>query len=433
MIREYLTALPLFSRNARLFLVAAGLSGFSYSGVYFLLANLYVARLGFDAEFIGLFMATGALSFSMCSVPAGLAGRRWGCRSALTAGYLVLAVGMVLLSLAPLIEPSVRARWLLGSCVVRELGNSFFVVNANPFLMEATTPVERGHVFSARGAVVPLAGFVGNLLGGALPAWFGAWSGRESEDPILYLVPLLVSGVVLLPGWAALLLSRDAPAPVGADPAAVVSRPAMGPAVPAGLPPPPLAAPSESPAVTIAVMCCVGFLYIGAMAATMGYFNLYMDGELGVPTARIGAIMATGQLLAVPVALTMAALVQRLGYGNTFLLSAAAVVLCALPLILSDSWWLAGAGAVGMTVVAAVAFPAITVYQQELVEPDWRPLMSGAYMMATALGWSAVAGGGGYVIEAHGYRALFLIGALLTTAGTALFGIYSLRRARRLA
>ena len=95
-------------------------------------------------------------------------------------------------------------------------------------------------------------------------------------------------------------------------------------------------------------------------------------------------------------------------------------------------WWAAGAGAIGITVMSAIAFPAITVYQQELVEPDWRPIMSGAYLMSIALGWTVMASVGGYLIKAEGYRFLFLLGAGLSAAGVAVFTLYAVRRARRL-
>ena len=46
MIQGYLAAWPQFSRNSRLFLLSATIAGFSYSGIYFLLANLFLVRLG---------------------------------------------------------------------------------------------------------------------------------------------------------------------------------------------------------------------------------------------------------------------------------------------------------------------------------------------------------------------------------------------------
>ncbi|HJP29278.1 MAG: MFS transporter [Candidatus Latescibacteria bacterium] len=430
MIQGYRTAWPLFSRDARLFLLSATLAGFSYSGIYFLLANLFLVRLDYDEQFIGVFVATGALSFALSSLPAGVVGRRWGSRRAMTAGYAVLACGLALVSLAPLMQEPWRARWLIATCALRELGNAFYMVNANPFLMEATAQRERGHVFSSRGAVVPLAGFVGTLLGGVLPARVAGWTGRSTEDPMTYLLPLLLGGVLLLPGLLALLSTRG---PEAEDPSPrAAPADSLDPCEVAETPRPPRPQVTEGPIAAILIMSLVGSLYICAMAASMSFFNLYMDRDLAVSTSRIGTIIACGQLLAVPVALTMAALARRIGYAATFGFAAAGVALCALPMGLLPLWWAAGAGAIGITVMAGLAFPAITVYQQELVEPDWRPIMSGAYMMALALSWTVMASAGGYLIKAEGYRFLFLLGAGLTTVGVVVFTLYAVRRARLL-
>ena len=316
MIRGYRAAWPQFSRNARLFLLSATLAGFSYSGVYFLLANLFLVRLGYDEQFIGIFVATGALSFALSSLPAGVLGRRWGSRRAMTAGYAILACGLALVSLAPLFAEPWRARWLIATCALRELGNAFYMVNANPFLMEATSQQERGHVFSSRGAVVPLAGFLGSIMGGVMPARIAGWTDRSTDDPMTYLLPLLFGGVMLLPGLIALMSAR----PPALDPPSVAD--AVDPVARRPVPqkPPRSLRPqaTERPVVTILVIALVGSLYICATAGSMSFFNLYMDRGLGVPTARIGIIIACGQLLAAPVALTMAGLARRIGYGAAF-------------------------------------------------------------------------------------------------------------------
>ncbi|MFP6591964.1 MAG: MFS transporter [Candidatus Latescibacterota bacterium] len=427
MIQGYLAAWPQFSRNSRLFLLSATIAGFSYSGIYFLLANLFLVRLGYDEQFIGVFVATGALSFAMSSLPAGVVGRRWGCRRAMTVGYAFLACGLALVSLAPLFAEPWRARWLIATCALRELGNAFYLVNANPFLMESTSQRERGHVFSSRGAVVPLAGFFGTLIGGVLPARIAGWTGRSTEDPMTYLLPMLIGGLLLLPGLLALLSTRTE-----TESSATAEPPAPGREPTTSLRPlrPQV---TEGPIAAILIMTLVGALYICAMAASMSFFNLYMDRDLGVSTSRIGTIIACGQLLAVPVALTMAGLARRIGYAAAFGCSAAGVALCTLPMGLLPVWWAAGAGAIGITVMSAIAFPAITVYQQELVEPDWRPIMSGAYLMSIALGWTVMASVGGYLIKAEGYRFLFLLGSGLSAAGVVIFTLYAVRRARRLA
>jgi len=75
MIRDYWRAFPLFSRDSWLILVASGLGGFSYQGIYFLVANLFLLRLDYGPVFIGLFVSAGALSFAVFSLVAGPAKR----------------------------------------------------------------------------------------------------------------------------------------------------------------------------------------------------------------------------------------------------------------------------------------------------------------------------------------------------------------------
>ena len=57
MIADYLAMLRRFERNVRLYLVAGGVLGFTTAGgVFAVLMNLYVLRLGFDIQFVGLFV-----------------------------------------------------------------------------------------------------------------------------------------------------------------------------------------------------------------------------------------------------------------------------------------------------------------------------------------------------------------------------------------
>lgn len=78
---SYLNTLRLFSREARLYLVTAGLIGFTiFGGIYTTLLNLYLLRLGYGPEFIGLVNAVGLFGLAIFSLPAGMLGDRWGVR-----------------------------------------------------------------------------------------------------------------------------------------------------------------------------------------------------------------------------------------------------------------------------------------------------------------------------------------------------------------
>jgi hypothetical protein len=77
MVTAYLERLRLFSRDARLYLISAALIGFTLWGVYAGFLNLYLIRLGYGPEFIGMINALGMLSATVFSLPAGTLGGRW--------------------------------------------------------------------------------------------------------------------------------------------------------------------------------------------------------------------------------------------------------------------------------------------------------------------------------------------------------------------
>jgi hypothetical protein len=73
-VSAYLRMLRLFSRDMRLFLAAEVLLGFTWNGVRVVLLNLYVLRLGYGPEFVGLLSAMSSMAFALSCPPAGTMG-----------------------------------------------------------------------------------------------------------------------------------------------------------------------------------------------------------------------------------------------------------------------------------------------------------------------------------------------------------------------
>ena len=101
MIAEYWVAIRIFNRDTRLFLVAGAIHAMAVVGIYGVLLNLYLVRMGYGIEFIGLINAAGLLSFAMSSVPAGYVAQRWGIRRTMIAS---LGIGVVAMGLMPLAD-----------------------------------------------------------------------------------------------------------------------------------------------------------------------------------------------------------------------------------------------------------------------------------------------------------------------------------------
>jgi len=401
-LRTYLQAMGKLNRDVRLFLVSAVAGGVCYMGLYFLLINLYLLRLGYDLEFIGLFVATGAFSFALSSLPASMVGRRWGSRRPMIFGMTILALGLAMLALSALVPTPWRSVWLIFFCALREFGNSFYLVNANPYLMQASSPTERDYAFSLRGTLTPLAAFVGTLAGGWLPQLSAYFSTRPIDDPLNYMAPLLLSALLLLPGVVALSKTREVE---DSEPhTAQRERGAM-------------------PVKALATIALISLLFIVTASAGQSFYNVYMDTVLHAPTQLIGAIASCGQLLSVVLMLAAPALMKRWGHGRSFVLMALGMALSLLPMALVPHWSAAGLGIIGIVTLMAFSSTALTIFHQELVPVAWRPVMSGASLMAMGIGWGIVSSGGGYFVAAWGWPPFFLLAASVTALGAVLFGL----------
>jgi MFS family permease len=110
MIKDYISRLRMFSRDVRLLLVTSALLGFAvWGGIYAVLLNLYLLRLGYGPRFIGLVNSTGMLTVGVFALPVGVISARVGVRRMLIASAVLSGIGFVALPFAEL-APEVSAR-----------------------------------------------------------------------------------------------------------------------------------------------------------------------------------------------------------------------------------------------------------------------------------------------------------------------------------
>ena len=400
--------LRLFSRDFRLFLVAAALMGLAWDGFRAVLFNLYLLRLGFGPEFIGLINAAGALAFALLCPPAGAASTRWGSRRMLIAGAALMTAGFALLPLAALMPAMWQAGWLMAASLLSYVGFALFLVNGLHFMMSTTGPKERNHAFSIHSALVPLAAMAGSLAAGVLPETLSSLLGVPLDEAGPYGFPLWVAALLLVPGLLALLATRPIDEPAHPTPAS--HTPSTG--------------TSPAPYVIILIIAVSTGLRFGGRATQMTFFNVYMDDGLGVSTALIGAVISLSQLMAVLAALAVPFLVARWGNGRTVFWGTLGMAVCSLPLALIPHWTAASAGFASSAALFSATVGPIRVFSQELVSKRWRTAMASAFMMGAGLAYSGVSLLGGFVIVGSGYRVLFLLAATLSAAGALLFWAY---------
>ena len=296
---QYLRTIRHFNRDIRLYLFASGLVGFClFSGIYSLLFNLYLLRLGYGPAFVGQVNAVGGLAFALSSLPSSFLGSRWGNRRTMILGLGLATVGHALLSQAEFVPNIHRQSFILSMNSLGLLGISLYIVNGYPYLMRVSSAAQRHHVFSLQAALFPLAGFAGSLVGGFLPGGFAGpltTFPRPSRPLSAYIAPAppcyLPPGVFALVATGRETREHHEDTPTDAAPL---------------------------PLKLILVISFIAFLYTASEGAVRTFLNVYLDDALNASTALIGTLAASGQLLAIPAALMMPFLVQRFGRTRTF-------------------------------------------------------------------------------------------------------------------
>jgi MFS family permease len=394
-----LASLAMFGRlprDFRLYLFAFSSLSFGYFGILGVLFNLYLLRLGYGPEFIGLLIGGGQLVWGAAALPAGAIGARLGNRNALILGTAGFGCAIVLLLLTEALPPAFQNAWLMACWMLNWVCAAIFIVNGTPYVMSITDLEQRPHAFALQQAAIALFGFAGALIAGVLPGLLAGPLGVTLDAPAAYRTALWLTPLAY--GMSTLFLLQTRPMP----PAAHQTHAEHASALPGFV----------IVFVTVLVLCQT--FGEGVMRA---FFNVFLDANLGVPTARIGLIMGVAQLLSVGTALWAPVAMARWGAGRTVAWvggfgGAAALALMAL----TSHWLLAGLAFTGVMCTVSIAATARSVFSQEAIAPQWRTAMSAAYTVGMAMGWAGAAALGGYIIAGWGYAALFALGAAAATA-----------------
>ena len=423
MLGRILSLYRAFNPQARLFFaVIVGLT-FVADGLVSVLLNLYLLRLGYGTEFIGLVNAVGLLTFGLASLPAGILGSRLSPTALMKFGAILCLVGGILLPMAEWLPPGWRELGLVLPPALMFGGFAFVFVNGAPFLINVVDVAYKHQAFALKAAHWSLAGFAGSLVGGLLPGAVAGMYGWTLGDPEPYRITFALATVVLALSAALALRIRPlprkaAPAPSDEDP--VAEGAGKGWAAPI--------------LMLIVIMTVIRLFQVAGSATAMVYFNVYMDQQLAVSTALIGAMAAIGRLTGVPSALLTPWLVQR--WGNMRVVIGASIVatLCLIPMALVEHWLAASFGYIGAISMMSARYTAFIVYILDLVPRSWQALMAGTGEAAAGMSFAMMALGGGFILSAFAFRDLFLLGAFLTLIGTALFWLYVLvsKRKRKL-
>lgn len=391
-----------FNRNTFIFLIICALDAFGYFGIQGVLFNLYLLRLGFNSQFIGLLIASGQLTWAITALPASTVGRRYGLRAALIMGGALSAFGMGLLLLVEMLPKPVWTPWLFGSWAVLWIGAALYSVNSPPYLMHVNTDKTRNHAFAAQGIILAFMGFAGSLVAGFLPGLFVRWFGVSIDQPAPYRYALWAAPISYL--LCALLWTA-------AQPVQVVKTPQAKSA-------------TSRPFRLFSFFVLLVFLQTASEGALLTFFNVYLDTYLDVPTTRIGTILGVGQLLSIVGVLTVPYLLLRTGVPTILTWTMLGIGVVMLTFARLPDWLPATICFISIATMSAMNGTVRTVFSQEIVQAPWRATTSALLTIGLAAGWASIAALGGYLIAEAGFSMLFSISAGLAFASVLLLWGY---------
>ncbi|HEU5375985.1 MAG TPA: MFS transporter [Ktedonobacteraceae bacterium] len=424
---EYFQQYRLFQRNARLYLLSNALSGMT-AGIFLVLYNLYLTSLGYHEDFVGATLFVGTLGAGLAIFPAGLIIDRWS-------GKWVLIVSSALIGLGGLGTILFRQPGPLLFCAfVTGVAAAFTLVINAPFLTRNSEPEERPHLFSLNLALVQITTVLGEVLGGALPAWFlhsrlwtvslpGSltWLLAAQAEPRSYQLALLCSGLLSLPSFVPLfLMGNDRPeaVPARAAPAKqmLLWRSWLSTAW-ERLQPASLSAFALTPFFALVLVQILTGLGAGLL---IPYFNLFFVRHLNASPALFGLLDGTANGLTALTTLFAPWLAWRLGRVNSIVLTR----LCSLPLMLAI-------GFAPTLPLAASLYPlregvmdmsqgVLQVFSMEAVPEHHRGVANSAYQAVYQVAWAVTSSLGGLVIVHAGYGPLFVSTALCYLAAAVL-------------
>lgn len=403
--------------EARRFLwVSAGVE-YQYLGIYLIAVNLYLLRMGYGPEFIGVVTGSGIASYSFTAFISGYLFRRSSVAGLIVNGVFLIIVGLIGIAYTDLMPAGARIPWVLAANAVAWMGGGFFGVGRLPYLAALAPRQTRVVLFSIERLMGIGLAFAGGLAVTVVPGLTAGLLGTTLDDPAPYRVAILLAPAGLIPALVLFARAARKAPPVGEP----IRDPRVAPRrrfVPA------------SPRTMILILSVYTVLFNFAGTPPLYFFNVYLDEGLAVSPALIAFVMGVARLGSLPATFLLPVLTRVMSLGVLLVVIALGLAVALVPLALVPNPLVAALSFLTCSLLLAVFEPVFDLYRMEVVPTSMQTRMAGTTQTATYGAQSAAGFAGGYIAVAMGYPVLFFGGTLLAFAAAMILGP-ALRRDRR--
>jgi MFS family permease len=401
-LSSYLSHVSQFTPNAKKFLAYEFFLSLN-AGIYGVIFNLYVLKLGYREDFLGLLLAIMFVTTGLFAIPAAMLCDHIGKKKTLLLSSLLLAGALAVL------YTITSSSMLMAMSVIYGVASAFSVVAASPFLAENSTRDERMHLFSMNSVLYNFASIVGNLGGGVLPGILILTIGLDAVSVLPYRYTLYLSFVAVLLTLLPILAIKEK-APVRVDRMErlkLVVRVAM----------------SRNVKRLVLVNCLIG---IGA-GMIVPFFNVYFHKVLSASPDQIGIIFSAGQVCMMLTLFAVPMLTEKFGKVRTIALTELLSIPFLVLIALTMNIYMAAFAYIMRMVLMNMANPAISSFNMEIVSEQERATVSsltqGGWYLCLALSTFL----SGILMAQSNYLLPYFITCLVYVAAAIMYYVFFLR------
>lgn len=387
----YVQPMRTFQRDARLFLWTTIIYGIIFSG-WQLFFNLYMLQSGFTREFLGIVNSLPALTALLFGIPIGRLADRIGYRRALIMG-LVFS-GLAYFGQVTFKQPVMIAimSGLAGAFTM------FIFVSSSPLMVKLSDPANRTLLFSLNYGLQTIAGAVGSLFAGQLPALFGALFQVDSDSAVAYqavlVTTILVGATALIPLW----LMREPEAHSFAE----IVLPSSQTNIRSGL------------TRQILKLATPNFLIGIGAAILIPYMNVFFKDKFAISDSLLGLFFSLSSLsIAIGTLIGPRLSVRLKGKVRTVAITQLSSVLFMLMIGFVPSLWIAGFAFLMRAALMNMSTPLYSAFCMDQTPEHQQGLASSILNVAWQIGWSVGPYISGVVQETYGFAPLFIATTLL--------------------
>ncbi len=374
-------------------------------GVFTLLFNLYLRKLGLREDFIGLFNALSTLTWAAGALIVGPLSRRIGARAILITGVYLFALTGILQVIVTTPFTLLSIGFFLG------FANAAMTVPSTPYVFTLIPPERRTQAQAFVFSAIALSAAAGSFMGGVLPALLGGDTLRNFRITLMVSIALTACSVIPLFILRTAREQPDAP-----------NRGSRTPLTPAER--------RQSRRDNLSFGLVGGFMALGT-GMLIPFYNVYLV-SLGASPGTVGTLFSVSALVGGVISLGAPLIARRLPP-----LPAVAVLrTISVPLALIIGFGFSGLPLAGAlyairTIGTSLSWPIESSTIGNVIDPRNRVSLFGMRSASWNGGMAFSSWVGGAVIVHFGYQPVHLFYVLAYACAITCFLVYWPRRVRR--